>query len=46
MNDHRTGEVMELVTGEGLDPGLHTKMLVPDDAFKERINKSHDDGSS
>jgi hypothetical protein len=35
---------MELVSGERLDPGLKTEMLVPGNAFKEGVNKSDDDG--
>jgi hypothetical protein len=35
---------MKLLTRQSLDSGLHAKVLVPDDAFKERINSAHYDG--
>ena len=38
------GEIMELGTGQRLDPRLHAEILVPDDAFKKWIDESDDDG--
>ena len=36
VHDHRSGEVMELLAGGGLQPGLETERMfgIPDDAFE------------
>ncbi|MCY1244905.1 hypothetical protein D9M72_580050 [compost metagenome] len=41
MHHHRAGKVMERCAGHARDPVLHTKALVPGDAFEERIDKTH-----
>jgi len=35
---------MELLAGDGLDPGLHSKVLVPGDALEEGVDEAHDHG--
>jgi hypothetical protein len=44
MHHHAAGKVVELFAGQALDPGLHTKVLVPDDTFKERVNEANNNG--
>ena len=39
---NRARKVVKLFTGGGLDPSLHTEVLVPRDALKEGIDKTHD----
>ena len=34
---------MELSACGGLDPGLHAKVLIPGDAFKEGVHKTNND---
>ena len=45
MNHHRAREIVELVAGQMLDPGLDAEMLVPGNSFKEWVNKPNDHGS-
>src|SRR5690606_25853967 len=40
MHDHRTGEVVELGTEAGLEPGLETEGAVPGDALEEGIDEA------
>ena len=42
MNHHGTRKIVKLLASGGLDPSLHTKVLVPCDALKDGIDKSHD----
>ena len=35
---------MEFIARGGFDPGLHAKLLVPNDALKEGINQAHNHG--
>ena len=42
VDHHRARKVMELIARERLDPGLHAKVLVPDNALKEGVDKAHD----
>jgi len=41
MNHDGAGKVVKLGTAEVLDPCLHAKTLVPDHAFKQRINQAN-----
>src|SRR5665647_3224269 len=44
MHHHGAGEIMKFGAGERLDPGLHAKMVVPDNALKKWVDKADDDG--
>ena len=46
MDHDRAGKVMEFVPAQCFDPSLETPMLVPGDAFKNRVNKTNDHGGS
>lgn len=36
---------MDVFTRQAFDSGLHTQVLVPHDAFKDKINQTHNDGN-
>ena len=40
VDDHRAGKVVELGAKGGLEPGLHTQVLVPGNAFKEGVDET------
>ncbi|MNL16546.1 hypothetical protein D3C87_1375970 [compost metagenome] len=42
MDHYRAGKVMETGTELRQQPGLQTKVAVPDHAFEERVNERHD----
>ncbi|MNV13910.1 hypothetical protein D3C71_1045740 [compost metagenome] len=43
MHDDGARKVVELFARQSFDPGLHPEVLVPGNAFKERIHKPHND---
>ena len=44
VHHHRACKIVELFSGQRFDPGLHAKVLIPDNPLEEGVDQPNDDG--